>query len=73
MNYYYDGDAAAAAAAADDDDDDDAADDDCYDDDDDDGYGDDPFQKNGSFLFLSDSCFKIGQAFILNVSLGIHL
>ena len=30
-------------------------------------------KKNGSFLFLSDSCFKIGQAFILNVSLGIHL
>ena len=25
----------------------------------------DPFPKNGSFLFLSDSCFKIGQAFIL--------
>ena len=33
----------------------------------------DPFQKNGSFLFFSDSCFKIGQAFILNVSLGIYL
>ena len=37
------------------------------------GNDDDPFQKNGSFLFLSDSYFKIGQAFILNVSLGIHL
>ena len=40
---------------------------------DDDSNSNDPFQKNGSFLFLSDSCFKIGQAFILNVSLGIHL
>ena len=42
-------------------------------DDEDDSHHDDPFQKNGSFLFLSDNCFKIGQAFILNVSLGIHL
>ena len=40
---------------------------------DNDSNSNDPFQKNGSFLFLSDSCFKIGQAFILNVSLGIHL
>ena len=42
---------------------------------DNDNVGDDtdPFQKNGSFSFLSDSCFKIGQGFILNVSLGIHL
>ena len=37
------------------------------------GNDDGPFQINGSFLFLSDSCFKIGQASILNVSLGIHL
>ena len=43
----------------------------CYNDDDEKDNA--PFQENGSFLFLSDSCFKIGQAFILNVSLGIHL
>ena len=40
---------------------------------DNDSNGNDPFQKNGSFLFLSDNCLKIGQEFILNVSLGIHL
>ena len=40
---------------------------------DNDSNSNDPFQKNGSFLFLSYSCFKIGQTFMLNVSLGIHL
>ena len=34
----------------------------------------DPFQKKKWFLFvLSDRCFKIGEAFTLNVSLAIHL
>ena len=37
------------------------------------GNDNDPFQKNGSLLFLSDSCFKISHSFILNVSPGIHL
>ena len=40
---------------------------------DNDSNSNDPFQKNGSLLFLSDSCFKISHSFILNVSPGIHL